>query len=472
MATRPSATARDSGTLDQKAISSFKSSIRGEILIRGDAGYEKARKVFNGMIDRFPAVIARCVNVADVMASVNFAREHDLALSVRGGGHNVTGFATNDGGLVIDLSPMKGIRIDPDEQVAYIEGGCTWGDVDHATHAFGLATAGGIISTTGVGGLTLGGGVGHLTRRCGLSIDNLISADVVTADGHLVRAGAKENSDLYWALRGGGGNFGVITSFEFRLHPVGTVLAGPILYPLEKGREALKFYRDFMNNAPDNINAFFAYLIVPPGDPFPANLQNKTVCAVVVCCSGDLEKAEKTIKPLRQFGPPLLDMVGALPFPAVQSMFDGLVPSGLQNYWKADFVNDLTDDIIDAHVKYGPGIPTFNSALHIYPVSGAANRVGKGETAYNYRDAKYVHVIAAMYPNPSDTEKNMKWVRDYWESLHPHSSGGAYVNFMMDEGEDRIAATYRDNFSRLALIKRKYDPDNLFRMNQNIKPAK
>jgi FAD/FMN-containing dehydrogenase len=456
--------------LSEAIIGDFRAKLRGQLIGRTDDGYEEARKVHNGMIDRHPRLIARCVDVADVISAVNFARDNGLTLAVRGGGHNVAGFGTCDDGLVIDLSPMKGIHVDPERRTVRAEGGCTWGDVDHATHAFGLAAPGGVISTTGIAGLTLGGGIGYLTRKYGLSCDNLISADVVTADGRLITASADQNEDLFWGLRGGGGNFGVVTSFKFRLHPVSTVFAGPILYPLEKSKDALRFYRDYMAQAPDDMNAFFAFLIVPPGPPFPEHLHNKTVCGVVCCYTGSLDKAEEVVRPLREFGPPVFEHVGPMPFPMLQSAFDALVPPGLQNYWKADFVKDLTDEVIEAHVKYGPDVPTVNTALHIYPVSGAAHRVGRDETAFSYREAGFTHVIAAMYPDPADTPKNKTWVQNYWSELHPYSAGGAYVNFMMEEGEDRVAASYRDNYERLARVKAKYDPTNLFHMNQNIKP--
>jgi FAD/FMN-containing dehydrogenase len=459
-----------STVLDEGAISAFRAGLRGRLFRPGDEGYDEARKVWNGMIDRRPAVIARCANVADVIAAVNFAREQRLPIAIRGGSHNVTGNAVCDGGVVVDLSSMKGIRVDPEKRTVRAEGGCTWGDVDHATHAFGLAAPGGVISTTGIAGLTLGGGIGHLTRKYGLSCDNLISADVVLADGRFVAASEKENADLFWALRGGGGNFGVVTSFEFRLHPVSQVVAGPILWPLEKSREALRLYRDFMNKAPEDLSAFFAFLVVPPGPPFPQELHNKTVCGVVAVYTGPQDKADRLVAPLRGFGPPVFEHFGPVPFPAIQRAFDALVPAGLQNYWKADFVNELSDEVIEAHVTHGAGVPTINTAVHIYPVSGAANRVGKVDTAFFHREAKYVHVLAAIYPDPADTAKNVAWVRDYWSALHPYSSGAAYVNFLMDEGEDRIRATYGGNYERLAAIKRKYDPTNLFRLNQNIRP--
>jgi FAD/FMN-containing dehydrogenase len=451
-------------------IQSFRSGLRGDLIQPGDPGYDAARKVYNAMIDRHPRLVVRPTGVADVIAGVNFARDHGLAVAIRGGGHNVSGSGTCDDCLVLDLSRMKGIRVDPAKRTVRAEGGCTWGELNHATHAFGMATPGGIISTTGVGGLSLGGGIGYLTRKYGLTIDNIISADVVTADGRFLTASSAENADLFWALRGGGGNFGVVTSLEFRLHPVSTVFAGPILWSLERGREALHLYRDFMASAPDDVNAFFAYLIVPPGPPFPEHLHNKTVTGVVTSYTGPLDKAEAAFKPLRDFGPPLFSLMGPMPFPALNSMFDPLLPAGLQNYWKADFVKDLSDPVIEAHVRYGPGVPTFNTAVHIYPVSGAAHRVKSDETAFSYRDADFVHVLAAIYPNPADTPKNMEWVRQYYEALHPHSAGGAYVNFMMEEGQERVMASYRDNYARLAALKKKYDPDNLFHINQNIKP--
>jgi len=456
--------------LDEGTVSAFRARLRGELIRPGDGRYDEARKVWNGMIDRRPALIARCAGVADVIAAVNFAREQRLPVAIRGGSHNVTGNAVCDGGLVIDLSAMRGIRVDPEKRTARAEGGSTWGDLDHATHAFGLAAPGGIISTTGIAGLTLGGGIGHLTRKYGLSCDNLLSADMVLADGRFVTVSQKKNADLFWGIRGGGGNFGVVTSFEFRVHPVSNVMAGPILYPVEKAREALRLYRDFMNKAPQDLNAFFAFMIVPPSPHFPTHLHNTTVCGVMSVYTGHPTKAGRLIAPLRKFGPPVVDFFGPMPYPAVQSMFDGLVPAGLQNYWKADFMDELSDEAIEAHVKHGPAIPTFNSVMHIYPVSGAANRVGKDDTAYFYRDAKYVHVIAAMYPNPDHTAKNVAWVRDYWSALHPYSSGGAYVNFLMEEGEDRVRATYGGNYERLAALKRKYDPNNLFRLNQNVRP--
>jgi hypothetical protein len=373
--------------------------------------------------------------------------------------------------LVIDLSRLKGVRVDPVERTARVEGGCTWGDVDHATHAFGLAAPTGIISTTGVGGLTLGGGLGHLTRRCGLTIDNLLAADMVLADGRFVTASAEKNQDLFWAIRGGGGNFGVVTSFLFRLHPVHTDYAGPMLYEMSQAPKVMAWYREFIRKAPEDLTGFFAFLIVPPGPPFPEPLHNKTMCGIVWCYSGPMEKAEGIFKPIRSFSPPALDLVGPIPHTALQSMFDGLYPPGLQWYWKADFVNELSDEAIALHVKYGSKIPTMQSSMHLYPINGAAHRVGKNDTPWSYRDATWAQVIVGVDPNPANKDRISAWAKGYWDAVHPHSAGGAYVNFMMDEGEDRVKASYKGNYERLVAIKSKYDPTNLFRVNQNIKPT-
>jgi FAD/FMN-containing dehydrogenase len=420
-------------------------------------------------------LIARCVDASDVITAVNFAREHGMLLAVRGGGHNGPGLGTCDGGLVIDLSGMKGVRVDPANRTARVGGGCVWGDVDHATHAFGLVTPSGIISTTGVGGLTLGGGVGHLARTCGLAIDNLLEADVVLADGSFVTASSSQNEDLFWALRGGGGNFGVVSSFLFRLHPIDTVYAGPMLWHMDKAEEVLRWYREYMPAAPDEMNGWFAFVTVPPVAPFPEELQGKIMCGVVWCYAGKMENAEKAFEPIRsKFGAPALDWVQPMPHPVMQSLFDALYPAGDQWYWKADFFNELPDEAVRKHVEFGNQMPTGKSTMHLYPIDGAAGRVKKDATAWNYRDAKWAMVIVGVSPDPADNEKMIKWTRDYWAALHPHSAGGAYVNMMMDaedEGKDRVQASYGDNYDKLAQIKAKYDPNNLFRVNQNIKPA-
>ncbi len=456
-------------TLDSGQIDALRSTIRGEIILPDDAAYDEARHVFNAMIDRHPAVIVRCTDVADIISAVNFGRQAQLNVSVRGGSHNVTGFAVNDGGLVIDLSHMRSVWVDPEQRVARVEGGATWGDVDHATHAFGLAAPAGIISTTGMG-LLLGGGIGYLTRPYGLSCDNLLSADIVLANGTLITASPDRNPELFWALRGGGGNFGVVTSLTLQLHPVDTVVGGPILYPIEKSREALRLFREIMASTPEDFNAFFAFLIVPNVPAFPEALRNQRVCGIVVCYTGPQEQAEGLLKPLRDFGP-VLDAIGPLPLPMLNSMFDFTMPVGtLHHYWKADYINDLSDAAIDVHAQFGPEVPYGSSTMHIYSTGGAVHRVKPDETAYSYRDANFVHVILVAGENPADTPRGRQWVRDYWEALHPLSAGGAYVNFLMDEGDERIRATYRDNYDRLVAVKRQYDPTNLFNQNQNIRP--
>jgi FAD binding domain/Berberine and berberine like len=452
-----------------QSVDQLRNCFRGELLQPGDAAaYESARKVYNGMIDKHPRLIARCVDVADVIAAVKFGRDNDLLTAIRGGGHNGAGLGTCDGGLVIDLSRMKGIRVNPDARIVRVEAGCVWGDVDHATHAFGMATPSGFISTTGVAGLTLGGGIGYLTRRYGLTIDNLLSVDVILADGRFVTANHDVNSDLFWAVRGGGGNFGVVTSFEFRLRPVKMVHFGPTFWPLEEAASVLSAYRTFIAKAPEDVSGFFAFLIVPPVPLFPEHLHLKKVCGIVWCCTGSAETMEASLKPMRTLGNPLFDHVGLTPFPAVQSIFDPLFVPGLQWYWRADNFTELTDEAIARHVEHGSKIPTMLSTMHLYPVNGAAQRVGKNDTAYSFREALFAEVIVGVDPDPANREKITSWCKEYWEALHPYSAGGAYVNFMMDEGQDRVQATYRDNYKRLASIKKKYDPKNFFRVNQNI----
>jgi FAD/FMN-containing dehydrogenase len=453
------------------SINTFKAALRGRVIESGDADYDETRKVYNGMIERRPRLIVRCADVADVIASVNFAREQGIRLAIRSGGHNAAGLGICDDGLVIDLAPIKYARVDPVKRTVTAGGGCTWGDIDHATHAFGLATPSGIISTTGVGGLTLGGGIGHFTRKCGLTIDNLISADVVLADGRFVHASADENPDLFWALRGGGGNFGVVIAFTFKLHEIDTVYGGPMLYELGDAAEVMKWYREFIVKAPDDLNGFFAFLTVPPGPPFPEHLHLKKMCGIVWCCTAPQAKAEEIFKPIRAFKKPALDLVGPLPQPALQSMFDAIYPPGLQWYWRADFVNELSDAAIAEHTRFASALPSWQSTMHLYPINGAAARVGVKDTAWNYRHANWAQVMVGVDPDPANKEKITKWTKDYYDAVHPFSAGGAYVNFMMEEGEDRIKATYGGNYERLVAIKNKYDPRNLFRVNQNIRPT-
>jgi FAD/FMN-containing dehydrogenase len=457
--------------MQQQAISEFKGQLQGELIDPADPRYDEARKVYNGMISRKPRLIARCADVADVIAAVNFGRQNELRVSIRGGGHNAGGLGVCDDGLVIDLSPMKYAYVDPAARTVRVGAGSTWGEVDHATHAFGLAVPSGIISTTGVGGLTLGGGMGHLTRQYGLTIDNLLSADMVLADGSFVTASADENTDLFWAIRGGGGNFGVVTSFLFQAHPVRMVCAGPMLWPLDKAADIMKWYRDFITQAPEEINGFFAFMTVPPGPPFPENLHFQKMCGVVWCYNGLLEHAGEILEPLRNFHPPEFEFFAPMPFPALQGMFDGLYPPGLQWYWKADFVNELKDEAIALHIKYASQLPTMQSTMHLYPINGAAHKAANDDTPWSYRRATWSEVIVGVDPDPANKDQITEWARNYWEALHPFGAGGAYVNFMMDgEGDERIRATYLDNYERLVQIKTKYDPDNFFRVNQNIRP--
>ncbi len=453
----------------QASLQAFRAQMRGTLIEPGEPGYEAARRVYNAMIDKRPRLIAQCANVADVIAAVRFARENDLLVAVRGGAHNGGGLGVCDDGLVIDLGRLRGVRVDPVARTVRAEGGCTWGDVDHATHAFGLATPAGIISTTGVGGLTLGGGIGYLSRRFGLTIDNLLSVDMVLADGSFTTASARNNDDLFWAVRGGGGNFGIVTSFEFRLYPLSHVVAGPTLWPLERATEVLHWYREFLPNAAPELNGFFAFLTVPPAPPFPDALHREKMCGIVWCYAGDVARAEATFASVRALQP-TFEHVGPVPYPMLQRAFDGLYPPGLQWYWRADFVNELSDNAVDLHVQHGSQLPTLHSSMHLYPIDGAVHRVGRAETPFSYRDARWAEVIIGVDPDPAQNQRIRSWCKRYWEALHPYSAGGAYVNFMMDEGQERVRASYRDNYARLAAIKSKVDRGNFFRVNQNIQP--
>jgi FAD/FMN-containing dehydrogenase len=455
------------------SIESLQERVRGEVVEPGAPGYDEARKVYNGMHDRRPRAVARCVDAADVIATVETARDEGMDLAVRGGGHSVPGFGTVDDGLVIDLSGMRNVHVDPANAVARVGGGALLGDFNHATHAFGLATPAGVISTTGVGGLTLGGGMGYLTRKYGLSCDNLIAADVVTADGRQLRASADENTDLFWALRGGSGNFGVVTSFEFRLHPVNNIVGGPIFFELDAAADVMDFYRQYIAQAPEELGAFFMFQIAPPLPFIPEKRHGDTLCGVVTCWTGPEGDAAAVLKPLRDAGPVVAEHVGPMPYPALNSAFDALLPPGLQQYWKADYVKELTDDAIPLHVEHGSRVPTVNSLMHLYPIDGAVQRVRPDETAFSYRDVSFACVIAGIWPDPADNEANTKWVRDYWSAIHPYSgTDGGYVNFMSEDDQYRAEANYGANYARLAQVKATYDPENLFHLNQNIKPAR
>jgi len=457
----------------EDAIAKFKQSHRGIVIQRGEPGYEEARTLFNAMIDKRPLVIMQCANAADVMAAVNFGRDNGLSIAIRGGGHNGPGLGSVDDGLVIDLCRMRGVRVDPAARTARVEAGCTQGDVDHATHAFGLATPAGIISTTGIAGLTLSGGHGYLSRKYGLSIDNLLEADVVLADGSFVTASKDQNSDLLWALRGGGGNFGVVTSFLFKLHPVSMVYAGPIAWPQEHARVIMQAYRDFLPKAPEELGAFVGLKKVVSSAPFPQEFWGARICLLMSCYDGSEEAGKKALAPLLdKLPPPALNWMGTMPYPAVQSMFDGLYAKGMQWYWRGDFVKTLPDEAIEAHLEQAAKTPSELSLMHLYPIDGAVHRVGKGDTAWNCRDATWSMVIAGIDPSAKNAKAVTQWTKDYWEAVHPFDLGGAYPNFMMDdEGEARLRATYGENYPRLSALKKKYDPANLFRVNQNIKPS-
>lgn len=457
--------------MDGTTLEAMRTALRGPVIGPQDPEYSEAREIYNAMIDRRPAAIVRCSDAADVMEAVNFIRDNGLEVAVRGGGHSGPGLCLVEDGVTIDLSPMRWVRVDPTAQAARVGGGSRLGDLDHATHGFGLATPAGIMSTTGVGGLTLGGGHGHLTRKYGLTADNLLAADVVLADGSFVTASATENPDLFWALRGGGGNFGIVTSFSFRLHPVDTVGVGVSVWPVDSTREVLRWYRDFLPQAPDDLNGFFATLVVPPGPPFPEAIHGHKMCGVVWCWTGDLDRLEETLAVVNQPGPPAFHFTAPMPYPALNSMFDELIPKGLQWYWRGHFFDRITDEAIDVHSKYAENLPTDLSTTHFYPVDGAASRVGADVTAWSYRDAVWSEVIAGIDPDPANAEAVKQWCVDYWDELQPHSMGAGYVNFMGAESQDRVRAAYRDHYDRLAGIKRTYDPHNFFHANQNIEPA-
>jgi hypothetical protein len=449
--------------------------VRGDLIMPGDAGYDRARAVYNAMIDKHPAAIARCRDTADIITCVRFAREHGIEIAVRGGGHSAAGLGVWDDALVIDLSLLRSTTVSPQDHTVRVDAGATWGDVDHATVAFGMATPSGFIASTGVAGLTLGGGTGYLTRRFGLTVDNLLSADVVLADGRFVTANESSNSDLFWALRGGGGNFGIVTSFTFRCHDIGeagTIIGGPVLYDLADAPEVMRWYRELLPSLPEELNGWIALLTIPPAPPFPEALWGRKACGIVWCYTGPHDRAEEVLEPVRSFGSPLVVGLQPMPFTALQSAFDPLYPAGLQWYWRADFFNEISDAAIEVHRKYGALLPTGHSTMHLYPIDGAASRVAADATAFAYRDGGWAGIIVGVDPDPANAGPISQWTKAYWQELHPTSAGGAYVNFLMDEGQDRVKAAYRGNYDRLAQIKERYDPDNIFHVNQNIQPAR
>ncbi len=439
-----------------------------------DPEYDEARAVYNAMIDRRPAALAICQSSSDVAACVRFAAEHGVELAIRGGGHNAGGLGVWDDALVVDLSAMRAVTVDPMTRTVQVAGGCTWNDVDGVTWEHGMAIPSGFLSSTGVGGLTLGGGIGYLTRRFGLTVDNLRSAEVVLADGQLATASADSHPDLYWALRGGGGNFGVVTSFTFDCHPIGekgTVIGGPVLYDLEDAPTVMRWYREILPTLPEELSGWIGLITIPPAPPFPEELWGRKACVIVWCYTGPHDRADDVLTPIREFGSPLLVGVGEMPFPALQSAFDALYPAGLQWYWRADFFRTISDEAIDIHVKYGRMLPTGHSTMHLYPIDGAASRIAEDATAFAYRDGGWAGVIVGVDPDPGNAGLITDWAKRYWDDLHPTSAGGAYINFMMDEGTDRVRASYLGNYERLARVKQRYDPTNLFHINQNIPPA-
>jgi FAD/FMN-containing dehydrogenase len=454
----------------RSTLSQLQDQVAGQVVAADDSGYDEARVVYNAMIDRRPQAVVRCTGTDDVRAAVIYAHEHGLDLAIRGGGHSVPGFGTVDDGIVIDLSGLRQVTVDARAATARAEGGATWGDFNDATHAYGLATTGGIVSTTGVTGLTLGGGIGYLARGLGLSCDNLISAELVTSDGQVITADQGQNEDLFWALRGGGGNFGVVTSLEFQLAEVETIYGGPIFFELDAVRDVLRFYRDFIADAPEEYGGFPAFQIAPPLPFIPENRQGEPFIAMVNCWAGSLEMGERVIDQVRSIARPVAEMIGPMPYPALNSAFDALVPPGLQHYWKANFVTELSDAAIEAHVQHGPKVPAVNSTVHIYPINGACHRVPSDATAFAYRDANFATVIAGMWPEPAANDANIRWVKDYYAATAPLSEDGGYVNFMAGDDQSRIQANYRGNYPRLVEVKRRYDPDNLFHLNQNIMP--
>jgi FAD/FMN-containing dehydrogenase len=444
--------------------------VEGRLIRPEDPDYEEARHVYNAMIEARPHVVVRCTGTDDVVAAVRYAAETGRAVAIRGGGHSVPGFGTADDAVVVDLSAMQAVDVDPAARTAVAGGGTTWGRFNDATATFGLATTGGIISTTGIGGLTLGGGIGHLTRGYGLSCDNLLAAEVVTADGRVVTADEHQNADLFWALRGGGGNFGVVTRFTYRLHPVDTVFAGPMFFELDDARALLEFYRDFIPEAPREYGGFPAFHQAPPLPFIPEGRVGEPMAVAVSCWTGSQAEGERVVDRIRQVAQPVGEHVGPMPYPALNSAFDALHPPGLQHYWKAAYVTELTDEAIAAHLEHGPRVPAVSSVMHLYPINGAAHDVAPDATAFGHRDATFAAVIAGMWPDPADNEANTRWVKEYHAAIAPHSAPGGYTNFASADDQPKVAENYGANYERLREVKRAWDPGNLFRLNQNIRP--
>ena len=454
--------------LDEKRTERLRGAVHGEVIEPGDPGYDEARRVYNAMHDRRPAVIVRAADVGDVIAAVDLAREEDLPLAVRGGSHAVAGYGTCDGGVVLDLGRMRGIRVDPAARTARAEGGCTWADFNHAAHAFGLATTGGVVSSTGVGGLTTGGGMGYLARRYGLACDNLVAADVVTADGSFTTCSAEQEPDLLWAVRGGGGNFGVLTSLEFRLHPVGEILGGPTFYPLDP--DVLRRYRELIADADEDFNALLVVALGPPVPFLPERWHGRPLCGLVTCWTGPSDQDARIRGRLAELGPVIGQFLERIPYPVINTLFDELLPAGLFHYWKGAFSLGLPDEAIDVYTEYGARTPSIESATVVFPIDGAVHRVGPEESAFAYRDVAFSTALSPTLRTRAECEAHIPWVRDFEAALAPYSAAGAYVNFMDGDDQGRVRNNYRQNFDRLRDLKRRYDPGNLFRLNHNIAP--
>ncbi|MCH7800503.1 MAG: FAD-binding oxidoreductase [Chloroflexi bacterium] len=452
-------------TLSESVIEEFRGRFGGPLIQPGDEAYEQARNVWNGNIDKRPALIARCLGVADVIDAVNFARDNNLLVALRGGAHNAAGHGTCDGGIVIDMSAMKAVHVDPAKKTVRAQPGATWADFDRETLAFGLATTGGVVSNTGIAGLTLGGGLGWLMGKHGLTVDNLVSADVVTAVGGFLKADESENEDIFWALRGGGGNFGVVTSFEYRLHDVEPlVLGGMVLHPLDRAKEVLEFYREFSSNIPDEAEAFTAVLTSPEGDP---------VIAMLLGYNGPIDEGERILRPAREFGPPIADLVQPMPYGVRQTLMDeGLIAHGVQRYWKSAFTDTLSDELIDAVIEGAKSFVSPMSMIAMFRIHGAATRVETDATAFGLRQAQWDVNIISQWTDPDDNEEQIAWTRQFWATMEPHISGSTYVNHIAaDDKPERVRASYGPNYDRLAALKKKYDPTNMFRLNPNIRPA-
>ena len=459
--------------LGEATVQELREGVRGEVIQPGDPGYEDARLIWNGMIDRHPALIVRCAGVSDVLRALDFGRSQDLPIAVRGGGHSIPGFSTVDGGLVIDLSPMKGLLVDRGRRRAVAQAGLTWAEFDHETQAFGLAVTGGLVSTTGIAGFTLGGGIGWLMRKHGLTADNLVSADMVTADGEMVHASAEENPELFWGLRGGGGNFGIVTSFEYDLHPVGpTILGGPIFYRGEDARAVLDFYREWSAQLPDEVTSLVNLLTAPPAPFLPEEVHGKPIVAIVAAHSGSVEDGERAVRELRAFGSPIVDLMGPMPYVALQTLIDDLYPKGLHNYFKSGYLGGMSDGALDTIMDAYGRISSPLSEIHIQHLGGAIARVPEDATAFGERGAPYVLNLVTRWQDRAEEDTHIAWARGLYDAMTPHLTGGVYVNFLSAEGEERVHQAYGpDKYARLVALKDRWDPDNVFQLNQNIKPS-